>query len=288
MGKAFKERYPGHALITGASGGIGEAFARKLAKLGVNLVLVARRKSRLDEIAAELTQAYGIQVHTIGLDLLARDAHSKIKSELDTKKIQIGMLVNNVGFGTFGRFHELSVEKELEMIDLNCRLPVALTAMVLPEMIQRKNGALIFLGSVGSYQPTPFFTTYGATKAFDLMFGEGLWAELKPHGVDVIVLTPGFTRTEFQNTAGNREQKAVMGWQTADQVVDICLNKLGKTLSVVPGIGNFLLIWFIRFTPRFLAAKLAYKISDLNHRKCKRLDGSFSDIDKGKWPQRPN
>jgi hypothetical protein len=258
----LKKRYPGYALITGASGGLGEEFAEQLAKEGVDLVLVARRKEELEKISKRLTEKYKIKTKIISQDVSELDSAKKIKSELEKDSIQVSMLINNAGYGTYGNFIELDFDKELKMIDLNCRAPIALTRLFAPEMVKRKNGAIIFLSSIGAYQPTPFWATYGATKAFNLMIGEALWAELKPHHVDVISLSPGFTKTQFQANASNtKTPEPLTGWSEPKDVVSECLSNLGKDLSVVPGFMNFLATWSMRFTPRKLAAIISHKLS---------------------------
>jgi short-subunit dehydrogenase len=260
MAADLKSKYPGAALITGASSGIGEAFARRLAKDGVHLVLVARRRALLDKLADELHGAHGVKVHAIDLDLAQPDSAAKLKAAVDEQGIKIGMLINNAGFGSHGHFHKLDPANEARMVDLNCRAPVALTAAFLPAMVKRKKGAIIFLASVAAYQPTPYFATYGATKSFNLMYAEALWAELKPLGIDVIALSPGYTRTEFQSTAGVK-LRPPGGWQEAHEVVDVCLAKLGHAPSVVSGMTNYLSTLAVGLLPRAQAAKIAGSIA---------------------------
>lgn len=260
MAKSFTEKYGKTALITGASSGLGVDFARQIAKRGMDLVLVARRKEKLEEVKQEVENKYGVKVETISQDLAEQDCADKIKAALDQKGIEISLLVNNAGFGSHGLFHNLDHAWELQMIDVNVRAPVALTAAFLPGMIQKKKGAVIFLGSVASYQPTPFFANYGATKAWNLMFGEALWAEARKSGVDVMTLSPGYTRTSFQET-GDVHAKPPGGFAEPDKVVKRALNKLGKKPSTIYGFRNWFLAWTIRFTPRRLAALIAYFIS---------------------------
>jgi len=260
MGKRdLQKRYDGAALVTGASSGLGETFARRLAEEGLDLVLVARSKDKLENFAKELSEKYGVRAHAVAADLSETDAPERVKNAVDALGVEVGVLVNNAGYGSHGLFDTLDLENETRMVDLNCRAPVALTGKFLPGMLQRGRGALIFLSSIASYQPTPWFATYGASKAFNLLFGEALWAELKPRGVDVIALSPGYTRSEFQKKA-EVKNKAVGGWSTPEAVVDRCLNKLGKKPSTIPGFRNWLLAWSIRFTPRRMAATVAYEI----------------------------
>lgn len=257
----LKTRYGGAALVTGASSGIGAEFARRMAAEGLDVVLVARREDKLRELAAKLEADHSITAHVLAMDLTSPDGAQDIKAALDEKGVEVGVLINNAGFGTYGLFHDLDPAGETRMVDLNCRTPVALTSAFAPGMIERGRGAIIFLSSLGGYQPTPFFATYGATKAFNLMLGEALWAEMKPHGVDVIALSPGFTRTEFQDTAGLKNPKAPTGWKMADEVVETCLSKLGRAPSVVPGFVNNVTTAMARGMPRKLATMISYKFS---------------------------
>lgn len=254
----LKDRYGTIALITGASGGLGEEFAHQLAAQGMNLVLVARNQTKLQNVAAEIQKKYKVDVWIKTADLSNADSTLKLISDLEKENKEISILVNNAGFGSFGYFHELNKNKEVEMIDVNIKSPVILTSAFLPKMVAKKSGAIIFLGSVGSYQPTPFFANYSATKAWNLMFAEALWAEVKPLGVDVICLSPGYTKTDFQNTAGAKGQKPLGGWSEPKDVVRRCLIKLGKKPSTIPGFMNWFLAWSIRFTPRRIAPLVSY------------------------------
>ena len=146
------------------------------------------------------------------------------------------------------------------MIDVNCRASVSLTHVLLPAMVKKQKGAIVFLSSVAAYQPTPYFATYGATKAFNLFFAESLWAEYKTKGIDVLAVSPGYTRTEFHQN-GNVTSKPITGWQTPEQVVDRCFKKLGKKPSTISGFMNYLLAFSIRFTPRRLAAFFSGRIN---------------------------
>lgn len=252
-------RYGETALVTGASSGIGRAFARRLAEEGFSLVLVARNEKALNELAAELRAKFNTRVIVIAVDLTDEASAEQIETILRQKEATVDLLINNAGFGSQGLFHDLDGLKEVRMIDLNCRAPVALTSKFLPAMIARGRGALIFLSSIAGYQPTPWFSTYGATKAFNLMYGEALWAELKNTGIDVLVVSPGYTVTEFQQR--NRISfRTTGGKKTPEEIVDRALRTLGKKPSFIPGIRNGLLAWSVRLTPRRLMANLAYQI----------------------------
>lgn len=254
----LKARYGNTALITGASGGIGEEFALQLASQGLDLILVARNLNKLNDVAKKVTSKFNVKVWVKSADLANSESTKNCISEIIKENKEISILVNNAGFGSFGYFHELDGMKEAEMIDVNIKSPILLTSAFLPSMVQRKKGAIIFLGSVGSYQPTPFFANYSATKAWNLMFGEALWAEVRPFGVDVLCLSPGYTKTEFQSVAGAQDQKPLGGWSEPNAVVARCLKKLGKQPSTIPGFLNWFLAWSIRFTPRRIAPLVSY------------------------------
>lgn len=260
MARDFTTIYGKTALITGASSGLGAEFARQLAEKGMNLVLVARRVDKLEEVKKEVQSKHSVEVELIAQDLAERDCAEAIKRNLDQKQIEIDLLVNNAGFGSHGLFQELDADWETKMVDVNVRAPVALTSVFLPEMLKRNRGGIIFLGSVASYQPTPFFANYGATKAWNLMFGEALWAETRKSGVDVMTLSPGYTRTSFQEV-GDVHANPPGGYASSEVVVARALKKLGKKPSTIYGFRNWFLAWTIRFTPRRLAALIAYFIS---------------------------
>ena len=271
--RSLRGRYPGAALITGASSGIGEAFARRLGREKFDLVLVARREDRLAAVKEELESRHGIRVETIVCDLADRDAVSSLPQQVAARGLEIGLLVNNAGFVSFGRFWTLDVASQARMVDVHCRAPLVLTGAFLPRMIQLGRGGLIFVSSISAYQPTPLFATYGATKAFILMFGEALWAELSEVPVDVIVCSPGYTHTELQQT-GAIDARPLSGWHSADQVVDACLKKLGRTPSFIPGWRNFVMASAARLSPRRLAARLSYRTIRRSHGSAAAPDDS--------------
>jgi len=232
-------RYPGAALITGASAGLGEAFAKRCASEGMDVVLVARRLSRLQSVAESIEHDFGVKTLVIAQDLADPNAPAAIKHACDEAGVTVSMLVNNAGFGTYAPFHETEPEKQVALVDVNCRTPVALANLFIPGMVQRKNGAAVFVASTAAYQPCPQIAVYGATKSFNLMLGEALWTELKPHGVDVIALSPGYTKTEFHHVAQvNRLPNDDM-FRTPEQVVDTCFDALGRQPSVVDRVTPF-------------------------------------------------
>ena len=231
------KRYGTTALITGASSGIGKSYAKVIANDGLDLVLVARRKHLLDELATELAQTHGIKVHTIAQDLSDADAADRVFEAVEDAGLEIDILINNAGFGTHGVFEKLDLENELAMINLSCRLPVALTHKLIGGMKQRNRGALIFLSSVAGTMPVPFMSTYSATKAFPLYFAESLYGELATTGVDVLAVCPGDTTTEFRDTA-DLTMKAPIPPRTADDVAETTFAALGKKPVVIDGLAN--------------------------------------------------
>lgn len=220
------------ALITGASSGIGEQFARQLAARGTRLILVARRKERLDALASSLPTT--AQVITCDLGSEAAELPGRV-AELDER---VDLLVNNAGFGLRGRVAELDAERQAEMVRVNCEAVLVLTRAFLPGMIEHGHGGVITVASTAGMQPLPYEATYGATKAFALNFTEALWAELRGTGVKALAVNPGPVPTEWQQVAGYDEAGGEMmpGAIKADQVVREALGAYdaGKR-SLVPG-----------------------------------------------------
>lgn len=257
--RGLRTRYNGAALITGASSGIGEAFARSLAEKGFDVALVARRTERLEVLAAELQEQFSVRTLVLPYDLTDSNSYDQIVLDVAGAGWEIGVLVNNAGFGSVGILTNLQPEREEAMVDLNCRAAVALTSRFSPAMIGRRNGAILFVSSLAAYQPTPFFATYGATKTFNLIFAEALWSEFRPYGVDVLAISPGFTRTEFQQAAGVKAPEN-LNWASAADVVEHALARLGRTPSTVHGLANRIVSILNRVLSRKLMARLAYVI----------------------------
>ena len=244
------------ALVTGASSGIGEEFARQLAKQGYDVVIVARRQDRLDKIASELKEG-GADAEVIAADLSRPEGVAAVAERLE--KGDISVLVNNAGFGTRGEFTQLPVDRELQEIDLNIRALTQLSHTALGQMKQRGAGSIINVASTGAYQPVPYMSTYAATKAYVLSFSEGLHEEAKTYGVKVTCLCPGGTRTEFQQVAGVREDGIPgFAWMSAEAVVKHALKaaKAGSAIAT-PGLMNKVTANLPRFTPRFAARKIS-------------------------------
>jgi len=250
----FKERYGPWALITGASSGVGAEFARQLAVLGLNVAIVARRISRLEELAQYLRDKNHIQVKIIAADLSQPDFLSLILSE--TRPIEIGLLVNNAGFGLARSFLDHELEKELALLDVNCRTPLVLTHVFGRQMAERNQGGIIFVSSVSGYLATPYEATYAASKVYELFLAESLGYELKKKGIDVLALCPGSTDTEFHQISGSHAVAAM----AVEPVVALALKKLGKAPVVIPGWHNRLLVYLLKFTPRQLQTRIAGRV----------------------------
>lgn len=259
MATPFRDRFGGAALITGASAGIGAAFARHLAAAGMDLVLVARRRDRLEATARDLASAHGIRAEVVDLDLAGPGATDALIAAVSAKGIDVGLLVCSAGFGSYGPFVEIDRATEARMVDLNCRVVVEHCHAFLPAMVERGRGGVILLASTAAYQPCPYWATYGATKAFNLMLGEALWAELSPKGIDVLALSPGYTKTEFQEAA--HIDFGVGPELDVNDVVKGALGSIGKKPSTIPGNTNWLMAWSTRLVPRSLAAKASAQMS---------------------------
>lgn len=190
------------ALVTGASAGLGEGFARALARQGHDLILTARRADRLEALAAELRAAHAVRVEPLPLDLGAPGGAEALMAEIAQRGLAIDLLVNNAGFGARGDFAGMDAATVIGMIDLNCRALVALCHAVLPGMVARADGAILNVASTAAFQPGPWMAVYYASKAFVLSFSEALHEEVRHKGVRVTALCPGPTRTEFAERAG--------------------------------------------------------------------------------------
>lgn len=247
------------ALITGASAGLGEGFARELARRGQDLILTARRADRLEEIAAELRGSHGVRVDVFAGDLGRADAPEKLLADIAAAGLSIDTLVNNAGYGARGDFAELDRATQLGMVDLNCRALVALAHGVLPQMIARRSGGILNIASTAAFQPGPWMAVYYATKAFVLSFSEALHEEVRDQGVQVCALCPGPTRTEFAGRAGMTDMPLFTKLASdAEGVVRDGLAALDAGRAVkVSGAANALMADAVRFTPRLLARKVA-------------------------------
>jgi hypothetical protein len=249
------------ALITGASYGIGEAFARKLAADGAHLVLTARSRDRLEALASDLRSRHNINIAVIGADLAQPAAPEAIFQETERRGLQVDLLINNAGFGTVGQFARLPLERQLEMLQVNITALAALSHLYLQPMLKRRAGAIIQVASTAAFQAVPYFTVYAATKAFVLSFSQGLWAECREHGVRVLALCPGPTATHFQQAAGTAHRRSPEKMQTPEEVVEVGLKALARGRShVISGLGNWLQTEIERFVPRDVVTNVAARL----------------------------
>ncbi|HXF43587.1 MAG TPA: SDR family oxidoreductase [Pyrinomonadaceae bacterium] len=248
-------------LITGASSGIGEAFARRLAAEGHNLLLVARSEQLLKSLSALLEEKFGISCFYLPIDLTKSDSIEKIRDFTSSKRLQITWLINNAGFGSLGYFHNLELERELEMIKLNIEALLALTHLFLPSMLDNKKGVILNVSSAAGFQPVPFMATYAATKAFVNSFTAAIAEEYRKSGVRIFALCPGSTKTNFFSNSGINRPVTYKGQQTAEQVVEFalkCINK--RQYLAVSGLSNRLVAFAVRFLPTRLVTKVVAKI----------------------------
>jgi uncharacterized protein len=252
-------------LVTGASSGIGKAFARELASQGANLVLVSRSRSKLEQEAEDLKQRFGIQAWVFDGDLSRRETSEKLFQFAQANSITVDVLVNNAGLGHYGPFSENSVEDISAMVRLNAEALVTLTREFLPGMKARRKGGILNVASTAGFQPIPYFSVYAATKAFVLSFSEALWMECLEYDVRVFCLCPGNTLTQFHQTAGIKKQRMFLSASARD-VARFALRKFikSKRPTGIFGFGNKLMIYLERLGPRSLVAfftSLIYKPS---------------------------
>ena len=230
------KKYGPWAVVTGASSGIGNEYARQLAQAGLNVALIARRKKRLDALVTELEAAYGIKARAIPIDLTAADALDQI--DIATADVTVGLLVNNAGAAQPGAFLSTDLGARTRSVTLNVMAPMQLAYHFAAKMSDRGQGGIIFTSSVVGYTGSPYMANYAATKAYLLQLGQALSVELKPKGVDVLVVSPGATRTEMVETAGFDQSKVPMPWMDADAVAAEGLRQLGRKSAIIPGFMN--------------------------------------------------
>lgn len=253
-------RDDGAALVTGASAGIGTELARQLARRGHNLVLVARRKDRLEAVAAELSGAHGIRAETLGCDLGKSASRDRLHGRVGSLGLEIDVLVNNAGFATGGAFHESDPARELEQVRVLVEAPVALTSAFAPDMVRRGSGAILNVASVAGMQPLPYSAGYSAAKAYVLTFSEAVHHELSGLGVTVTALAPGPVTTDFWDVAGweaaGRSFESTVprpAWVTAEQAARTGIEGLEHgSRVVVPGVPIRTAMLASRYLPHAL------------------------------------
>lgn len=252
----FKEKYGPYALIAGGSDGLGFAFAEAIARRGLNLVLIARQEDRLKVAVARLNETYGIDVISIVADMAD---YENVKKSISTLNVSIGLLVYNAAFAPIGLFENMSEEQLALAAAVNVKAPLLLTKLLSASMIRRKRGGIVLMSSLAGAQGSANIATYAATKSFNAILAEGLWKELKPHGIDVLaccagaILTPGYLRAE--------KIKPAPGTLEAGAVAEQTLNALGRGPIIIPGainkVGRFVLT-------RLLSRKAAIYIISKN------------------------
>jgi short-subunit dehydrogenase len=249
------------ALVTGASSGLGVDFARELAGLGCNLVLVARREDLLKQVQAELRQR-GVTVSIVTLDLGEPGAPKALHDLMRQQNLAVDVLINNAGFGLFGRDLEIPWERVREMLQLNMLALTQLSRLFAADMVKRGNGYIMQIASSGAYQPTPTYAAYAASKAYVLSYGEALNYELRGTGVSCTVISPGVTATEFLKVSGQKPTwYHRMTMMTSASVARAGVGKmLARRGSAVIGFINWLAAFSVRFTPRPLAVALGYEL----------------------------
>lgn len=250
------------ALVTGASSGLGVDFARNLAAQGCDLILVARREDLLQQVKQEISGRFQVDVEVMPLDLTDVDATSRLYEQVAERGKAVDVLVNNAGYGLYGRFLEIPWQREKDMIELDIITLVHLTKLFLQGMVARNFGYVLHVSSIGAYQPTPLYASYSAAKSFVLSFGEAVNYELRKTNVRCTVVSPGVTATEFLKVAGQQptlyQRLAMM--PSADVARIGVESMLKGRASVVPGRLNAITAWSNRLIPRRLSAALAYRL----------------------------
>lgn len=241
------------ALITGASGGIGEAFARRLAAEGRDLFLVARTAEKLEKLCTELASAHEIAAAFMAVDLSEQGSDVRVFEQTQQLGIDVDLLINNAGFGSMGDFAKLDVDRELEMVRLNIEVLVGLTHRYLVPMREKRRGAIINISSTAGFQPIPFMATYAATKSFVSTFSEALCEENKPHGVHIFSLCPGSTDTAFFDVGKVDRAFTAKGMETPEQVVESGMRAIGSgKAKVISGWKNKLVARTSTLAPNWL------------------------------------
>jgi len=252
----FKEKYGQYALIAGGSDGLGYAFAEAIARRGLNLVLIARQEDRLKAAATRLKEIYGIDVIPVAADMAD---YENVKKLISALKVSIGLLVYNAAFAPIGLFENTSEDHLALATVVNVKAPLLLTKLLSVSMIHQKRGGIVLMSSLAGAQGSSNIAAYAATKSFNAILAEGLWKELKPHGIDVVaccagaILTPGYQQAE--------KTKPAPGTLKANEVAEQTLNSLGRGPIIIPGvinkIGRFILT-------RLLSRKAAIDIMSKN------------------------
>ncbi len=261
MNQAVKGKW---ALVTGASGGIGADFARQLAEMGMNVILVARSEGRLRQIKEELEDTHGVNAVVIAMDLASPTAAQQLYERVSAEGYEVHVLINNAGFGLHGPIVEIPLEKMLTMLRLDVITVAALTKLFVRDMVERDAGYILQIASIGAYQPSPEYATYSAAKSFVLNYGEALNYELRDTNVSCTVLSPGVTRTSFFETAGQGEDLSLYQRVTMMESAEVARVGLRamfrRRASVLPGFVNQVMALSSKLLPRRLVTAVAHRL----------------------------
>ncbi len=261
MADLFREKYGPWAIVAGASEGLGEAFAREIAARGVNVVLVARREEAVRKLAEDIARTAGVETQAIAADLSERAGLERII--LETAVLDVGLLVYNAGQSFIGPFWETELDQHLKEIDVNVRGPMVLAHAIGARLRARRRGGIVLMSSLAGFQGSALISNYAATKAYNLVLGEGLWDELRAGGVDALVCCAGATSTPNYQKSAPATKEAIAP-QTPEAVAREALDYLGRGPLLITGWANRLASFFLR---RVLPRKLAVRIMGQNTRK---------------------
>lgn len=251
------------ALVTGASSGIGKVYAEALAARGCHVVLTARSGDKLEDLASGIKRRYGVRAYAAACDLSKANAARQLAEHISELGLTVDILINNAGFGTYGRFEEIDPEREQDEITLNTASLVDLTHRFLPGMLKRGDGVVVNVASMASFMPCAYSAVYGATKAFVLSFSEALWAETRGRGVRVLALCPGATDTGFFDAVGGKEMAAGRKLSTPEKVVQAGFRGIDRGRSyMIEGRTNYYMAQMLRLLSRRRVAALMERISN--------------------------
>jgi short-subunit dehydrogenase len=250
------------ALVTGASSGIGKEIARELARLGSDIILVARRKNALDKLALELQNECGIKVTVMPTDLTKSEEREQLFKEILKNNIQVDLLINNAGFGLFGKYLDMDWNRLNDMLQVNVTAVTHLTSLFTPLMVERRWGRILMIASNAAYQPIPMLGAYAASKAYVVSLGVSLNYELRNTGVSCTTVSPGDTATEFYDVSDQPQtEEQARYFFTSEQVARISTEALlAQRPLVVTGLWNSLLAWGARLIPETWSAAIAYRV----------------------------
>lgn len=253
MAIQFREKYGDWALITGGTSGIGAEIASQLAQKGLNIILVARQEKALIEHAERINKLYGVETSYVAADLSTQEGMQKVTDI--TQEQEVGLLVLAAGLEVNGSFEKNSLEKELQIAQLNVISTLYLTHHFSRSMVSRGRGGILMIASLAAHMASPYFSSYSGTKAYILQMGVSLHGELKPKGVDVSVLSPGLTNTPMASGADVEWDKLPMTRKEPSEVAKIAIDGLGQRFLSIPGFRNKLIAWMANLSPLGLQAK---------------------------------